>query len=528
MKNEHERPRIKDNGLTGEMRPTPRLTEGMVLCDPINTGYQGKRLEKKPRGFPLEITPDASETRTPLTLDLFTPRTGTEQLRKYAIEDGLIPNESPNVGVLKKNIKEKPPEYFMGGVGERIMDRANESVYATLAERFGLDSQGEAERFYGDILKTANEQVLGLVNSFCPEEINNLGLKNQVERISSPAKMIRLLEDPKTDPRIVHELTRQASIGILAAELDLQTKEIKKTLDKVEEWFEIDLFDNGPEGTQTQIRYALHDNETNEAVHVNGVANPNPVDYDAVHLKAHRQEVKRVKGENAAVIGWVLHDTRMKKTGPNKAVYKAMDRETTDATLQATKDVPDMIGMKLIAEDAVAADALIVRVTDILKNRFGLSDDAFRRKDTTRGAQEQSGGFRVRGRLMVKLPGCPVELELMIHTQQEELHNTYEVGELDPGTGKPTGAAHKLMEVGRAEKVLRRFFPPEIYPGIDWDEKKKQNYEDIIRQLKRENRVDHKKIDPTEVDGTIAEYIKARTNTTIVVDFANFEKTWRE
>jgi hypothetical protein len=254
---------------------------------------------------------------------------------------------------------------------------------------------------------------------------------------------------------------------------------------------------------------------------VDGVADEKLIDLSNVHLKAHRQELKYVDG-----IGWVLHDTRMKKTGPNKAVYKALDREATDTRLQASKDVPDMIGMKLIAEDANAAEALIVRVSDILKNRFGLSDEAFRRKDTTRGADEQSGRFLVTGRLMVTLPKCPVELELMVHTQQEELHNNYEVGTIDQSTGKPTGAAHKLMEVRRAEKVLKRFFPPEIYPEIDWESKKTQNYEEIVARLKRENRADHTKVDPRDVDETIRKFLKRGTNKITVVDFSNFEKTW--
>ncbi len=528
MKNEHYRRKyeLSKQKTDTSQGLSPRLTEGIVPCGTDQILYT-KDAGKKEAALSLdENTQLASKRKNPLGLSVFTPGEGVDNLRAHALEDGLIPDDNPSVGALKKTTQEKPPEYFMEGAGEKIMERASEAVYEKLKERFGLETNSEAERFYEKIMTDANTQVMGLVDGFCPEERNNLGLKNQVERVSSPGKVIRLLEDPKTDPRVVHELTRQVSMGLLAAELDLQTKEIKKTLDKVEDWLDIDLFTDTkdiPEKDKPKnVRYALHDNVTNEVIHVDGVIDEKPIDLSTVHLKAHRQELKYVKG-----IGWVVHDTRMKKTGPSKAIYKAIDREATDGTLQATKDVPDMIGMKLIAEDDAAAEALIVRVSDILKNRFGLSDEAFRRKDVTRGAAEQSGRFLVKGRLMVTLPGCPVELELMVHTQQEELHNTYEVGIIDQDTGKPTGAAHKIMAVGRAEKVLQRFFPPEIYPDIDWGAKKKQNYEDITAKLKRENRADLTKIDAQTVDETILEYMKQHTNAIPIVDFGNFPKKWK-
>ncbi len=429
-----------------------------------------------------------------LSLDVFNPASGHEQLRDFTVTNGLIPVDDSHISVkaLIKASRTKSPEYFISKTGRELEARANKAVYGAIEEKYSL-MEGAGKGFWKRQWHTARSQVQSLVNKFTPDDTSIYGFLNEIDIQPTPADVIRYLASDDTDPRLKFETTRQGALALIAAELEVKTRGAEERLREVTELLDFHLFKK--QAQKIQEVWALHDNATNAPILIDrdGLAH---TPQEGAHWKLHK-ETMRDAGDG---IGWVMTSGRIKEGGVNKTVKKAKlrDEKGEGNHFDPMNDVPDMIGKQLVAKDEDYSDGervttLLNKVKDILTQAFpGIT---FREKDGSTGNRTQSGKFQAY-RLMADFApedGIGVPLELMFHGQMDQLKNDFEIGEHDEGKGKPNGAAHRITDADRSILVMEGAYfpnyPPEapeddkFYGKPKWGKVRRRVFNDITQRL---------------------------------------------
>lgn len=441
----------------------------------------------------------------PLTLGVLDPEKGPDTMISYLVKNRLISRDDHAINALAQAAKTKDEDFFLTERGSRLIDKANEEVYATIQERFGLETPEAAETFFQEQLTEANNQINELVDFFSLG--TRLGLRTEIELASTPADMIYLLYS-SNDPQTRYEAARQLSLATIAAEISEHRNAAEKRLVEVQKWLNRDVFDRNR--IQDHTHYVIHDNETNEVQWEQGTdADISTVDQTTAHLKGFDQIQRPLQGKELGVVQLV----RKKKGAIIKVFKRALERmskDPNDDTLQPLTEVNDMTGMKFIVDGtAEDVDRLMKQIQSVITTRFKNQldeNEPFKRKDHTRGSETQSGRFQGK-RFRVKFKDTTFPLELMFHTQREEIENTYDIGEMDETTGRYTGAAHRLMEIDRAAELAQALFP-EIYGSLNWDELTRQKREEVVMALRQEKRVEEPKA--TEVIASFARKARLR------------------
>ena len=432
---------------------------------------------------------------TNLDLRIFDPEHGTEKIKEYAVDAGLVPLESISTRAMIQASQTKNPEYFMGKTGKKVQERASKSVYEAIEKKYDL-MEGAGKGFWKKQWGVARNQVQTLVQTFTPDDKSIFGFLDEVESTPTPSEVIRYLASEKTDPRLKFEITRQTGLSIVAAELETKSQSAEERLKEVQEWLNIDIFDDQTHPSKIQEVWALHDNATNETIHID-MAEDNHDDIEGAHWKKHKQRMRYAGDE----IGWVMKNGRIKQEGVNKTIKKAILRGQNgeDDKLDPHNDVPDIMGMQFIVKDELYHDGekvqnLIKKVQEVLANRF--EGIRFEEKNGTTGDKTKSGKFQAY-RLMANFPDMKTPLELMFHGQEDHFRNTHHIGETDEQTKRPNGAAHKIMEADRALQLMEEaYFPTypkdvpddeKFYGNPDWKTTRKEVFKAIEKRLRNAN-----------------------------------------
>lgn len=442
------------------------------------------------------------QPKTQLDLKIFDPEHGTEKIKSYAVNAGLLPLESISTRAMIQASQTKTPEYFMSKTGKKVQERASRSVYEAIEEKYDL-MEGAGKGFWKKQWSVARNQVQTLVQTFTPDDTSIFGFLDEVETTPTPAEVIRYLASEKTDPRLKFEITRQTGLSIVAAELETKSQSAEERLKEVQEWLNIDIFHDTTHPSKIQEVWALHDNDTNETRWI-ALSDEEREAIDGAHWKKHKQRM-RYAGDD---IGWVMKNGRIKQEGVNKTIKKAILREQDgdDSSLDPHNDVPDIMGMQFIVKDELYHDGekvqnLIKKVQEVLTKRF--EGIRFEEKNGTTGDKTKSGKFQAY-RLMAHFPDMETPLELMFHGQEDHFRNNHHIGETDRETRKPKGAAHKIMEADRALLIMQKaYFPTypkdvpddeKFYGNPDWTTTRREVFKAIEKRLRNANLPPEEKI----------------------------------
>lgn len=430
-----------------------------------------------------------------LDLKIFDPEKGPEKIKTVAVDQGLVPLDSVSVRGLIQASQTKNPEYFMSKTGKKIQERVNRSIYEAIEKKYDL-LEGAGKGFWRKQWDVSKNQVHTLIQTFTPDETSIFGFLDEVENTPTPAEVIRYLSSDDTDPRLKFEITRQTGISLIASELDTKARSAEERLKEVDEWLNIDIFNDKTHPSKIQEIWALHDNETNETLWID-MAQGEHEDVQNAHWKKHKQRMRYAGSE----IGWVMKNGRIKKEGANKTIKKAILREQAGegGNLDPHNDVPDVMGIQFVVKDELYHDGkkvqnLIKKIKAVLGDRF--EGVRFEEKNGTTGDRTKSGKFQAY-RLMTYFSDMDTPLELMFHGQEDHFRNNNHIGETDEETKKPKGAAHKIMEADRALLIMEKaYFPtyPEhapddekFYGKPDWETTRKEVFKAIEKRLRNAN-----------------------------------------
>lgn len=429
-----------------------------------------------------------------LDLKIFDPEQGPDKIKRIATESGLVPLESISTRALIQAAQTKTPEYFMSETGKKIQERANKSVYEAIEKKYDL-MEGAGKGFWKRQWNVGKRQVQTLVHTFTPDDTSIFGFLDEVATTPTPSEVIRYLSSDETDPRLKFEITRQTGLSLVAAELETKSSSAEERLKEVQQWLDIDVFNDKTHNPKIQEIWALHKNDTNETIWIDMYSGEHE-DIEDTHWKKHKQRM-RYAGDG---IGWVMKNGRIKEEGVNKTIKKAILREHAgeNDNLDPHNDVPDIMGIQFIVKDELYHDGekvqkLIGKVTDSLRERFKDKNIRFEEKNGTTGGREKSGKFQAY-RLMAYFDDMDTPLELMFHGQEDHFRNNHHIGEKDKQTNKPNGAAHKIMEAARALELMEnKYFPTyppdapddeKFYGRPDWNRTKIEVFSAIERRLR--------------------------------------------
>lgn len=443
----------------------------------------------------------------PLPLDVFSPSTGVQSLGNVLRKSHIMPHPSANlaetyrtirVSALARSSRKRPLEFFLRNKGERLIKSADNAIYEGVRKVFQLKSEKENPiTFWERHMNRANDVITGLVDRIIPQDRNLYGLLDETAIVRSPGKLLMHLNSPQTSERLCFELNRQVAIALVSAQLEAQKRKASHKLKEVRDWLNVDLFDHGRqigEGTNRKVR-SIHDPITNQILYLEGTSdNPNDANVEGVK----REQTMRMKYVDG--VGFVVSNPRRKlsKESIKKSLLMALEKKNGNSNAVASS-VKDRIGMIFTVADEFyntsgKVDLLMTKVKQILKQRFNLTDDAFKIDDENHHYEHQENRQSSFRRFNVKFPDLDDPLEIMFTAMGEQIDRDNLIGEIDekgiPHTEKHQ--AHKLYEVARDLRAFKLLFPSGVatlYGNIDYDKLTSDTYARTISEIKNSHLV---------------------------------------
>ncbi|HSW88596.1 MAG TPA: hypothetical protein VLG12_05545 [Candidatus Saccharimonadales bacterium] len=419
----------------------------------------------------------AISTEYPITLqESFHP----DVMASLNVTNSLSPFvEGPTLRGIKRALEkdsEHPDKnsYFSTSIGEAVIERYNQQFYARVGEVFEIAKKDPEEFYLEQILDAhlTSEKVFSSLLRRYPEDYKRVmgALTKSSSTLLNPAEPVKILKSEQFDPETGYSLLRQAHIAVVLGELESASRESEtvKELETVTQLAQR-LFDVPPE---EQALFSLHDNHTNQ-IKGFGFKNPNNVG-STEHIIEHRGiKMGYINGVGRTSIP-IRHKEKIMQgikalTRPAERIIKDSDEQ---GQIKARQDVTDVVGVKIIAEDAFSSHSPKVtnamsKFEKIIRSHYGDAVEIISDNENNNVAT-QSGRFRFQ-RFQIVFKHKALKIEVMGHGRGDEIHNTMDVGVYDPSKKKWTGAAHDFLNL-RKYQVVAPYMLPDMIFGIDTDE----------------------------------------------------------
>lgn len=331
------------------------------------------------------------------------------------------------------------------------------------------------------------------------EYLQTIGFKNQTHKVALmnavafttsniPTRLQHILAGESISTKYKFELLRQEVLMLTSLAYAVSRSEQKTiaTLHTFHTLFEKNLFVGKYGDFQDYNYYSVHDNQTNDVLHVSDdfSAIP-PIDSTTHHFKQHHQTTRVIEG-----IGPVQVLQREKRTESAliKAIYKGSMQEDQNIDINLVTDSSGFIFVTPLGKNDELLQKLITLISTSLpecKIEYDHSVDSDR-------AQSKHISF-------LRIQVYPTEtsqypIELIVFDQSEYLHYLYHVGERQEtsSTIYPNAAAHALYELRRSYVAADVLFPQELYQYNEEQKRKqrKKDQDDKAHELLQKNRVE--------------------------------------
>lgn len=451
------------------------------------------------------------ETPTPQRvlprLEMFDPHVGLAYIQQTPFYTAVpSPRDTLRViGTVRKAAKDDDP--FLTPRGENLLARVDQGYYDTIAKIYDLAGDKDPKEFFAKQMKRANKAVEYMQDKVFPGMQDTIGLLDEVSMFSGrPNDMLQLLSRAHVSPRLRFELQRQLALGLVAAELDTQVRDLDlhSELNQLHMSISRKLYDGEIGGGRTVPTYAQHDNNTNAVVWLEGVSTPDQVVTEGAHWKLHRQHMREIKGTTPGDEIYVLNQKRVKEWP--SAILKALKKTYADyekdgtTEIDANKYVGDWASMLYVVRgvnncEERKVDDVVDQVSDLVKEHYKLRGIAVELlpDDKTNGDKHQSNEVQFKRR-QVKREGMP-DIEIMFFTDWEFLNYRHSVGTWDTDERKYSGAGHPVYALARLRDLVDIMYPKEIYYAEPEDMDLKVIAEERMHALAR----DMKQADRSEV-----------------------------
>lgn len=362
----------------------------------------------------------------------------------------------------------------------------NDKVYKTIMEDFAVPTVEEAQAFFKNQMRVANEAILkhgALV--FPPGEA--FQPTNEAQLSTSPADLVEWYVDPDTDPQLRRSYRNQFLLGHIAGEIDVLKRGGDETMGHIQELLNEKFFAGKRGQTNRRVRYGVFDSQTNELQYEDEEKTKPKLYEEAPPEVAEGEHIKTINmktrtQESTGTEAIAILDIKDESDGARKGVRKALGRESGEVLPE--KDIRDTHRMTIITlGDKDNAEAMTGEVLDLFADHenhsFFENDSAnpndglqpgmpvnWWREDETKTDESGKAASFNRRRIFVQFHEQHAPVEIFIQTLDEYLTGKLEVGNYLPKKGEYDGAGHSLLIGSRERSLTPIFFDEETFGDL--------------------------------------------------------------